>query len=1370
MNVRDDMLIALVREVLGPRDGPQEILPEAQDPYSEYVTGVLEPAGVSTAGNRIEDSVDEVIEETSSEEDQDNEGYVAAPGVFSPALDPRALPRSIGISFTVEHPTHDPQIEICATWGRYQQQLDGWHRQPAFFLSGVINAAQDSQTWQPEPGVRIALRSRLLAGEARRVSLFLVNQTTVADDQRPMTQDYLFQPQLRVHLGPGTRLVPVQISRGEAPDSGLAAEVREEQSMAMQYQHRTALARGHMCAAMWQDIDPERPHPGSEHLTEAPYAWTDAGIIPEAMRSTFSPADVRSEMMPIYLVQSPEMAWAEKYGPAPVLDPATLAEIWQPVQLREALSPLVSGYRAWIAEQEQRTTSLDAVFRSVAQDSVALCRWTADRMEEAITLLCKNEDVRLAFCFANRAIETQARWKNPNQPLIWRPFQLAFILLNIPPLADPLHEDRDVCDLLWFPTGGGKTEAYLGLVAFVLGLRRLRARQDTSGGDATGGGVGVISRYTLRLLTIQQFRRALGVITACEMLRVWGLKDGKPAGWRPRECRRADKFLWGGIRFSAGLWVGGSVTPNKLHGIGPIPQNSGGRFTYYAGALDILRGLCDGYNGPHADLGKLAQNQLQIQGEPAQVTQCPACSALLAIPDEGLGEGRHTLHFVHQGGRTTTCSRHEFRSPKQGITIEDARLLTNGSYRTLSLTIALSARARWKADEIDRWWEAESKRVLITPGGSGEPLLQAARPSRPGYFVIFYQNNQGARKAADFEIFCPNPECELSRHTWAEQIPLSREYAGQGKKTVQQTLLGLTTQPEEGLPMIYGENLVWQAVPDPFRQGGSHIKARAIPIPACTVDDQVYHHCPSLVIATVDKFARLAFEPDAAALFGNVSHYHSRFGFYREGSPPGEHPNPRGYAPHPKGRDAHNILHCEVKPFATPDLILQDELHLIEGPLGSMVGLYETAVDSLCRREVEGRITSPKYIASTATARRAEAQVQSLFDRRLLQFPPPAISADERFFATHQEAHPLDASRAGRLYVGICTPGKGAQTPIVRLWSALLQQAEALKGIVPPQELDPFWTLVGYFNAIRELAGALSLYRQDIPEWLKHRSEAASRDLDDYRKLELSSRASSTDLPALLRKLEEPLPAALDAVFATSMFGTGVDVDRLSLMVVHGQPKTTASYIQATGRVGRQVNGLVVVFFRASRPRDLDHYEFFTGYHRALYRYVEPVTVAPFSPRARERCLGPLAVVLLRQARVLNGVELPVLWRVQQRPGSSFYAGAYLMRDDRHNPEVEIIPELLAERADHQPAGRRPAPGIVALEAASELDRWQSIAARHPDPQSLGSLVYSEPAMLRDPQHHVVLGDSQHHRRFEEAFENAPQSLRDVEETTTFEE
>jgi len=1362
MNIRDELLTALVRETLGPRDGPHETLPYDNDPRQEYITGVLEPRNARSQDERIEDQVDAVIEETSSDEDQDNQGYVAATGMFSPALDPRALPRSIGLSFTVTAEQGDPQIEICATWARYCRNADeDFERQPQGYLTGQVNAARDEQTFAPEPDVRLLVRSRRVEG-GYRVSIFLVNDRNLPEGSRPQTEDYLFQPQIRVHLAAGTRLIPVQVSVAES--ALLAEEAREEESLALQYQHRIALARGHMCAAMWKEIDPEAPA-DFDRPAEAPFAWTDAEVIPEAERAKFSPADVRTELIPVYLIQSPEMAWNGQYGPAPEFRAEVLAEMWQPEALRNALQPLVTGYQTWIMEQERAVPTLNSKFQEAARHNLAQCKHAAERIREAIDLLAQNEDARLAFCFANKAIAMQAGWKNREKPgwqFVWRPFQLAFILLNLPPLINPLHPERETCDLLWFPTGGGKTEAYLGLTAFLLGLRRLLARKNHHG-DQTGAGVAVLSRYTLRLLTIQQFRRALGVITACEILRVWGLNEWgvkanpRPVGWRPEACKCSDHFLWGGVRFSAGLWVGGGVTPNQLRGFGPLPQN---QYLYFPGALDILKGLKNGYDGPDDNLRIKAGYHFDLTGEPAQVTQCPVCGALLAVPEEGLGEGSHTLHLVSKN-LSPTAPAHLVKIPKPGVVIENIGLKHHANgYGTLTLQVRVADQAQWKADEVDSYvWK------ILQPVLSNTEL-QSARPSRPGYFVLGFYTRQRNWKDADFEIYCPNPDCELNQgKAWAEQVPVPREKQGGQKQQVRQLALGLSNQHEPGLVVIYNKGMDWQSIPEPFREQYRLQRSWAIPIPAFTVDDQVYARCPSLVISTVDKFARLAYEGEAAALFGNVTHYHARYGYYRQGNPPEINSTRKVYQPHPPI----NSLYSAVHPFAPPDLILQDELHLIEGPLGSMVGIYETAVDYLCQREVQGRMVRPKYIASTATVRRAAPQVKALFNRSLAQFPPPAISSDDRFFAVTQEAHPLDTTRPGRLYVGICAPGKGAQTPIVRIWSSLLQRAEDLRvSGLPDDRLDPFWTLVGYFNALRELAGALSLYRQDIREWLKHRA-SAPRNLDDYRRVELSSRSKSTELPNLLRKLETRLPSAsaADAVFATSMFGTGVDVDRLSLMVVHGQPKTTSSYIQATGRVGRSITGLVVTFFRATRPRDLDHYEFFTGYHRALYRYVEPVTVAPFSPRARERALGPVAVILLRLARQIAGVNLDELWRVEQRFSGAFFSGTSLMKDKRQAPEVKAIPFLFETRAQNQPLGRQPLPGHTEREAGSELDRWRMIAEQHPDPDQF---VYSEPAVIRAPQRHVVLGDSQHLGRFKVAFENAPQSLRDLEETTMFQD
>ena len=449
---------------------------------------------------------------------------------------------------------------------------------------------------------------------------------------------------------------------------------------------------------------------------------------------------------------------------------------------------------------------------------------------------------------------------------------------------------------------------------------------------------------TLRLLTIQQFRRALGVITACEVLRVWGLKEGQSAGWRPAGYPNRDKFLWGGVRFSAGMWVGGDVTPNQLRGFGPVRDENGRLSNYYSGALDLLRGFKKGYDGPDEDLRKKAGYDIQGKGEPAQVTQCPACGNLLAVPEEGLSEGEHTLHLVYQGLLPATPPLSSLPQPRPGVHVVDLKIRhgING-FATLTLKVRIEAQKYWTADDIDRylWYQ------LPFPKSA---QLQPARPSRPGYFILSYPTQQNSRVDADFEIYCTNPECELNQHAWAEQVPEPREKTGSRKQNVRGAMLfGSSHEFTPGLPQLAGNN--WQTVPEPFQEGQYKDRSFAIPIPAFTVDDQVYARCPSLVVATVDKFARLAFEGEAATLFGNVTHYHARFGYYREGCPP-DHPQTatgnasEGFFRHP----SQDSLRREIPSFAPPDLILQDELHLIEGPLGSMVGIYETAVDYLCQR------------------------------------------------------------------------------------------------------------------------------------------------------------------------------------------------------------------------------------------------------------------------------------------------------------------------------------------------------------------------------------------------------------------------------------
>ena len=243
-------------------------------------------------------------------------------------------------------------------------------------------------------------------------------------------------------------------------------------------------------------------------------------------------------------------------------------------------------------------------------------------------------------------------------------------------------------------------------------------------------------------------------------------------------------------------------------------------------------------------------------------------------------------------------------------------------------------------------------------------------------------------------------------------------------------------------------------------------------------------------------------------------------------------------------------------------------------------------------------------------------------------------------------------------------PGTSHTTLLVRAYAALLQNAAAIEA--PPTVKDPYWTLVGYFNSLRVLGGARMQVQDDVNDrigLLASRNQVSPRTADAAM-IELTSRESSAKIPGHLKHMGKSLPDpdTLDVILATNMISVGVDIERLGLMVVMGQPQTTSEYIQATSRVGRLFPGLVVVLFNATRSRDRSHYESFLTYHQALYRQVESTSVTPFSPRARDRALHAVVIGL---ARML----LPTY-----RPN----AGAAEIRSQRH--ELDGVIELIVRR------------------------------------------------------------------------------------------
>lgn len=405
--------------------------------------------------------------------------------------------------------------------------------------------------------------------------------------------------------------------------------------------------------------------------------------------------------------------------------------------------------------------------------------------------------------------------------------------------------------------------------------------------------------------------------------------------------------------------------------------------------------------------------------------------------------------------------------------------------------------------------------------------------------------------------------------------------------------------------------------------------SRGNPLPILSVDEPIYRRLPCFLIATVDKFAAMPWTGEVGGFFGRVDRVDAE-GFYGPCHPTTGRPLP-------------------VDRLPPPDLIVQDELHLISGPLGTMVGLYESALDELSTIEVEDRRIRPKIIASTATVRRAESQIRALFNRRTVDvFPPPGPDVRDSFFA---RTHSTKESNA-RKYVGIAAQGRSPKVIMLRLYLALLGAAqkayhEAGGPKIDNNPADPYMTLLGYFNSLRELGGARRLIEDEVRTQLTGRGgrkrvgEATGLFKDRtiaYEPVELTSRVTTDKVSEAKRRLEQAFKEKdhVDVAIATNMISVGLDISRLGLMVCFGQPKTSSEYIQATSRVGRddQRPGLVVTILNIHRPRDRSHYERFAAFHDSFYRSVEATSVTPFSPRALDRGLAGTLIALVRQGHL----------------------------------------------------------------------------------------------------------------------------------------
>lgn len=931
---RDTLFDFIAKDAMGPLDARETLW---EPPLDTYVCGILWPKKtLATAVSSPQDSPEEEGEDrtpdknSGAEIEEDESDNIREANQFRPSV--------MAVSFALPNTVHTLDILFeCAAY----ENIDHPDEEKSYVLHEYRRVPLTTgKMTLPLPGrqKKIPLFSgRAVLQVVRRheisdlKSLWTVsveNTKSASPNEIEQNTAALFQCALTLN----GCFVPIG-------DSGMTAGDEDRRKMDFLYRNVYSYAAGHGCSVIWDS--------------------GNAGGVSE-IRSTFLPVSVVSQMIAV----------TDKTSAC--FKMCSWVDADRPQRLSE-LEAYVHAYGAWADGLWKQLQSVPAGYQPIAQHILSEISECMERLTAGIEVLRRNDTAWRAFCLMNRAMMRQSA-KKRNQPeseVAWYPFQLCYVLMCIPDMADTASKWRDTVDLLWFPTGGGKTEAYLGVAAFTIFYRRITK------GDA-GKGIAVLMRYTLRMLTAQQFERAASLICECDLI-------------------RRQEHLPGG-EISIGLWVGSEVTPNHVESEVPGLDS----------AASVLKKLQEG-------------RVSEVRSTPIQLTACPYCGEAFTAQSAYSVEKRH------------------------------------------------------------------------------------------------------------FKAHCPNPEC-------------------------------------------------------PF-----HAE-----LPVVTVDDDVYERRPTLLIGTIDKFARLAWEVKTRSFF------------------------------------------AEDGVGLPPDLLIQDELHLISGPLGSVSGLYEIAVEKL----IEANGQKPKILASTATLCNAKAQIQALYGKPAFQFPPSGFSADDSFFA--KKASPDE--RPERMYIGYCETGGSLSDAIVRVFGVVRFGLQYLSGIgADPSVIDQFWTNVGYFNALKDLGSADTLIIDRVCAYAEslrlHKFKAYADKVDmprisnEYEYGELTSRKSAREITDVRMQLDQqhyPSPAALNYVLSSNMLSVGIDINRLGCMTVYGQPKSTAEYIQATSRVGRSNPGLVIVLLHMLRTRDKSHFEQFQTYHQALNKMVEPTSAAPYACRALDKALHAVFVTLIR--------------------------------------------------------------------------------------------------------------------------------------------
>ncbi|SMD11192.1 DISARM system helicase DrmA [Lentzea albidocapillata] len=1128
--VRENLVDILQRELLGPSHGPEETLPFS--PRSQYLVGHIAPVklvGSATASPGDSDGGDLIEVRTDGDGMAEGRGVpaYAADDTEADAEDDDAedrapkqglmIPASMGLRFQV--PGDLEAFRVIASWGTYEtvetekvskagRPIRGYQRTPVE-ETRTIRLADLVHGQTATVQLKESIVLRIDRYNDPRYGRVLVEIALCNDRETPMPiplSMWMFQTKLVVDAGGGEVFLPVQ----DTLEQDWPEHDEEVKQLNLQYRNRLEFAIGRTCSADWT------VKAGSRRATTVETTWLPIGETPQTRARSVEDALLSMDAL--------VSASAD--------------------DLRAGLAPLVDGYGTWLDIQEAAAAKLPGHLQETAEFALWRAREVHTRLNVGLEHITGDEEALRCFQFMNRVMRDQriasqvAAVRSADASLSieraqetveergaaaasWRPFQLAFILMQLGALTDPgasirSAEHQSQVELLFFPTGGGKTEAYLGLAAYAFAIRRRQGVVESADGQLDGrDGIAVLMRYTLRLLTAQQFQRATALVCAAEL------------------ARRDDEAIWGSEPFRIGLWVGTDVSPKRFEEADEQLKKAN-------------------------EFGRHRLTVLQIQ-------RCPWCGTPITA-------------------------------------------------------------AHVKAD-------ATKRRVFVHCGD------------------------------------------ELARC--------------------------------------------------PFSKGGAVSEG----LPVLTVDEEIYRLTPAFLIATVDKFARLAREGEAAALFGYVSRRCGRHGYVHT-----------DYAPcqvgsHPASDGVPAAAVVPVSRLRPPDLIIQDELHLITGALGTSVGLFEVAVETLSSWEKpDGSPVKPLIVASTATVRNAQEQVRRLYGRHLAIFPPQVLDVADTFFS--QEV-PINEKNPGRRYIGVSAQGVRLSSVEIRVSEVLLSAGQLLLDRAGAPA-DPYMTLVGYFNATRELAGMARYVADDVQNRVKRpRKDSGfpSRLGASFGLLktgELTSRIASSEIGTTLDRLglefdpdydstdafrqrmadlKEGKQAArrgeadspFDVVLATSMLQVGVDVQRLGLMLVVGQPKNTAEYIQASSRVGRDASarpGLVVSLGNWARPRDLAHFEQFRHYHETFYAQVEALSVTPYSPTSLARGIDGL---LVSAARVLQAAV---------SDGLSPEREAWRIRDQRAVLEAitEKLKKRIAAAASDEAATKRASDLLV-----NRLDRWAERAKRATD-------------------------------------------------------